>query len=355
MEAGNRMRHRTNPIHRARSLKSIKEVKQQEPKPQENNRWASYNSRPASAFVVPSNRSVKTSSDPVRGPTREAEFAQELQRSLLQTYKSELAKLVVPDNNQAVNDNLTDTLDADLPKIDQEMEGSLLLTYRSELAKLARTDNHQATNDNLTGTLEDDRPEQFSAPEDYLQATTRKLILQSITSMASNATTLTTQLRDFVIMQMMADGGHASDAKRSEDALKMKHALEVVLTNFENSVSRLVERFETDTISETNTKWAPHEPDTEAVVTAVGSLRELTNCFDQLCQGLQFVDASGYGIPTQDNRAVKRTAKDEGSSDSDKTEVYIHMTPVSISEPAYSERYYSNNCQDPQKLEIDRN
>ena len=355
MEAGNRMRHRTNPIHRTRSLRSVKEVKQQEPKPEENNRWASYNSRPASAFVVPSSRPAKTSSEAVRGSIEEAEIDQAIQRSLLETYKSELAKLARPDSSQAINHNLTDTLEADLPEIDQEVEGSLLQTFKSELAKIARPDNNQAVDNNPTDTLEADLPERPSVPENYLQATTRKLVLQSITSMVSNATTLTAQLREFVIMQMMADSGHVSNTTGSEDRPNMEHTLEAALVNFESSVSKLVKRFETDPTSETNAKGAPHEPDKKAVFTAVGSLHELTSYFDQLCQGLQTVDASENGNLIQNNRDLKGAAKNESSCDSDKTEVYIHMTPVSTSRPSYFKRCYSDNCQDSQILEIERN
>ena len=336
MEAGNRMRHRTNPVHRTRSLKSAKEMKQQEPKARENNRWASYNSRPASAFIVPSNGPAKTSSKAVRGSIEEAQIDQAIQRSLLETYKSELAKIARPDSSQAIDYNLTDTLEADQPDISQEVEGSLLQTFKSELAKIARPDNNQAVNDHLTDSLEADQPKQPSAPEKNLYPTTRKLVLQSIASMVSNATTLTGQLREFVIMPLMISSGHVENATRSDDPPIMERTLVAAVRDFESSVSRLVKRLETDSTSETNAKWPSHEPDNKALVTAVDSLHELTSHFDKLCQGIQGVDASGYGNLFQNDPDAKGTANDEGSLASDKTEVYFHLTPVSTRGPSYS-------------------
>ena len=100
-------------------------------------------------------------------------------------------------------------------------------------------------------------------------------------------------------------------------------------------MSKLAKRLETDPASEINAAWAPHEPDKKVVVTAVGSLHELTSYFDQLCQGLQSVDSPGDGNLIQNNRDVKGAAKDERSFDSDRTEVYIHMTSVSTSRPCF--------------------
>ncbi|MCJ1391660.1 hypothetical protein MMC18_004525 [Xylographa bjoerkii] len=174
-----------------------------------------------------------------------------------------------------------------------ETEGSLLQAFRTELAKISNPSNDETVENEATKknvypekTIVEEKPRpraNTSGPE--LEAFTRNLILQTIASIGSNVETLKSQLQNHVLDVI-------PEHMIRPRATPIKYHLRNACSDFKTSVDAAMEALAVEPSMEDNTTSPVtlqlHPP----LPTAIRSLQAMTYAFDTFSQRLRMIEDS---------------------------------------------------------------
>ena len=249
MEAGNKLRARTNPIYYFNPHQHrISQV-------EDANRWASYgNAKPASGDVQQSTTATEPTSPLLAAPTEEALAAKESEGSLLQAFRAELAKLSGP------------------------------VTVESQTAKnpavevQSNADNEEV----MTETIP-------SPPKPNLEAIISKLMLQAIGSIGSTVKTFQSQLRHHVLDALPFAPTEKEVLKNSPECLleaELRHACD----EFENSTEMSLVSLKPESSTDGTQEDLIQVPESSAMVAGVECLQSLSCAFQELSRRLRTIE-----------------------------------------------------------------
>ena len=249
MEAGNKLRARTNPIYHSEPhqlrLSQVEDA----------NRWASYCiAKPTSDDLHKSTTTTEPTSPLLAAPPEETRASKESEGSLLQAFRAELAKISRP-----------------IP-VDSQTANEPVIEVRSNVED----------EDTMTQTIP-------SPPLPNLEALIGKLMLQAISSIGSTVETLQSQLRHHVLDTLPlapTEKEVPKDYLKSLVEVELRHACD----EFENSTELSLVSLKPESSIDGAQEDPKHALESNATVAGAECLQSLASAFQELSRRLRIIE-----------------------------------------------------------------